>query len=87
MKRISFANFQLKDVSRMTTMLCLYRLGGNAFYLLIETKCLVPLSTSCSRKLQKKYMYTFTYLASSTRAKMPAAKGADAEVPVCELVH
>ena len=27
------------------------------------------------------------YFASSARAKMPAAKGAEADVPVCPFVH
>lgn len=30
---------------------------------------------------------TVTYLASRARAIMPAASGAEAEVPVCLLVH
>lgn len=28
-----------------------------------------------------------SYLASSTNAKIPAANGADADVPVCASVH
>lgn len=32
-------------------------------------------------------MVISTYLASRARAMMPAASGAEAEVPVCESVH
>lgn len=32
-------------------------------------------------------MVISTYLASRARAMIPAASGADAEVPVCESVH
>lgn len=32
-------------------------------------------------------VYMKTYLASNARAIIPAARGADAEVPVCFVVH